>query len=284
MQSSYSWYPAFKQSIFWRTLPECIPFAEISSLFCSMFAELCELSEKDTSGPLVEQFLSIHESIKKSSEVIRTLINVRSSDANDSTDSEAGTCSFPVSKNASLWVQAAVETDLSKFSLYRKGGENGITNGDKCHYVVIENNPEKSDTENCSTKPKISPRSSSKPVSRLRNETSHSKRHGTTTKGRDAECEARPPGLKHVAKLAENLLSFSRSWFLDYLEASLSRGFGLRRDESSQMGIVLGQLKRVNQWLDGAFRGEKDDERIEKLRKELYRFLLDNVDSAVSNK
>ncbi|XP_047977227.1 uncharacterized protein LOC125219318 isoform X2 [Salvia hispanica] len=250
----------------------------------SMFAELCELSEKDTSGPLVEQFLSIHESIRKAAEVIRTLINVRSSDANDSTDSEAGTCSIPVSKNASLWVQAAVETDLSKFSLYKKGGENGITNGEKCHYVVIENNPEKSDTENCSTKPKISPRSSSKPVSRLKNETSHSKRHSTTTKGREAEREARPPGLKHVAKLAENLLSFSRSWFLDYLEVSLRRGFGLRRDESSQMGILLGQLKRVNQWLDGAFRGEKDDERIEKLRKELYRFLLDNVDSAVSNK
>ncbi|KAL1540015.1 hypothetical protein AAHA92_24431 [Salvia divinorum] len=257
----------------------------------SMFAELCELSEKDTSVPLVEQFLSVHESIKKAAEVIRTLINVRSSDANDSTDctqgSEAGTCSIPVSKNASLWVQAAVETDLSKFSLYRKGGENGITNGEKCHYVVIENNPEKSDMENCSTKTKKSPRSSSKPVSKVKNETSHlshSKRHGTTTKARDADREARPPGLKHVAKLAENLLSFSRSWFLDYLEVSLSRGFGLRRDGSSQMAVLLGQLKRVNQWLDGAFRGNKDDERIQKLRKELYRFLLDNVDSAVSNK
>lgn len=254
-----------------------------------MFAELCELSEKDTSGPLVEQFLSVHESIRKASEVIRTLINIRSSDANDSTDcssqgSELGICFTPVSKNASLWVQAAVETDLSKFSLYRKGGEKGITNGEKCHYVVME---EITDTENCSTKPKQSPRS--KPVPKLKNETSHtshSRRRASTAKAMDAEHKARPPGsgLKHVAKLAENLLSFSRSWFLDYLEASLNRGFGLRRDETSQVAVLLGQLKRVNQWLDGAFKGDKGDDRIEKLRKELYRFLLDNVDSAVSNK
>lgn len=255
-----------------------------------MFAELCELSEKNTSGPLVEQFLSIHESIKKASEVISTLMNIRSSDSNDSTDcssqgSESGKFFSPVSKNASLWVQAAVETDLSKFSLYRKGGEKGITNGNRSHYLVIENNPEKSETENCSTKIKQSPRSSIGSVSKVKNETSLAKRRVSTIKGTDAEHEAGAgSGLKHVAKLAEKLLSFSRSWFLDYLEVSLSRGFGLRRDETSQMGVLLGQLKRVNQWLDGAFRGDKGDERIEKLRKELYRFLLDNVNSAVSNK
>lgn len=52
-----------------------------------MFIELCELADKDTSGPLVEQFLSVHESIKKAFGVVRTLINIRSFDANDSTDS-----------------------------------------------------------------------------------------------------------------------------------------------------------------------------------------------------
>lgn len=258
-----------------------------------MFAELCELSEKNTSGPLVEQFLSIHERIKKASEVISTLTNIRSSDANDSTDcsskgSKSGICFTPVSKNASLWVQAAVETDLSKFSLYRKGGENGMTNGGKCHYIVIENDQEKTEPENCSTKIKQNPRSSSKSVSKVKNNTDHtlSERRVSTIKGTDAEHEARPgSGLKHLAKLSEKLVSFSRSCFLDYLEVSLNRGFGLRRDERSQMGVLLGQLKRVNQWLDGAFKGDKGDERIEKLRKELYRFLLDNVvDSAVSNK
>ncbi|KAH6813026.1 hypothetical protein C2S51_022044 [Perilla frutescens var. frutescens] len=259
----------------------------------SMFAELCELSEKDTSGPLVEQFLSIHESIKKASEVISTLIIIRSSDANDGIDfssqgSESGICFTPVSKNASLWVQAAIETDLSKFTLYRKGGEKGITNSEKCHYVVIENYPEKIDTDNCSTKIKQSPRSS-KAVPKVKNETSHmphSRRRVSPTKVTGAEQGAMPPasGLKHVAKLAEKLLSFSRSWFFDYLEVSLNHGFGLRRDDTSQMAVLLGQLKRVNQWLDGAFQGDEGGEKIEKLRKKLYRFLLDNVDSAVSNK
>lgn len=157
-----------------------------------------------------------------------------------------------MSKNASLWVQAPVETDISKFSLYGKRGEKRHQNGEKCHYVVTENNCEKTDTVNCSIKTKQSPHSSTKPVSKVKNETSHMfhyKRRPSTTKGVDAERDTGPPGLIHVAKLAENLLSFSRSWFLDYLEVSLDCGFGLRREGTSQMAVLPGKLKRVNQWL-----------------------------------
>ncbi|KAI3448957.1 hypothetical protein Pfo_005622 [Paulownia fortunei] len=256
----------------------------------SMFAELCELSRKDTSGPLVEQFLNIHESMKKASMVISTLIDVRMSDTKDSSDctsqgSESGICCTPASKNASSWVQAAVQTDLSKFSLYMKGGEKGITNGEKCHYVVIENTPKKVDTENHSPKIKQNPISSSKLVPKVKEVTSHSRRRLSTTKGTNAGQEAwlQGSGLKHVANLAEKLLSFSRAWFLDYLEDSLKNGFGLIRDESSHIA-VLGQLKRVNQWLDDSFHGDFVNDRIERLRKKLYRFLLDHVDSAVSHR
>ncbi|KAL8555545.1 hypothetical protein ACS0TY_003377 [Phlomoides rotata] len=256
----------------------------------STFAELCELSEKATSGPLVEQFLNIYESIIKASKVIGTMINVGSSDTKDSTvyssqELESGIRFTPGSKSALLWVQAAVQTDLSKFSLYTKGGENSFTNGEKCNYVVLENNPEKRNTENRSTKTKQIPISSSKSAPKVKKETSHSRRRLSTVK-ETSEQEAWYPGsgLKHVAKLAEKLIPCSRAWFLDYLEESLKKGFGLRRDETSQMAILLGQLKRVNQWLDDAFQGDHGDQRTERLKKKLYRFLLDNVDSAVSNR
>ncbi|KAK6143105.1 hypothetical protein DH2020_023453 [Rehmannia glutinosa] len=223
--------------------------------------ELHELSQKDTCGPLVERFLDVHESMKKTSTIVTTLLNNRTSDCN----SQGSESRIYSSKNSSLWVQAAVQTDLSEFSLYSKGGQN------RDHYIVIENTPEKIDSEN--------PITSNKSVRKTKQVKSHSSRCFSTKKGTDAGS-----GLKHVANLTEKLLSFSRAWFLDYLEDSLNNGFRLKRGESSRIAVLLGQLKRVNQWLDDAFEGDTADDRIERLRKKLYRFLLDNVDSAVSNR
>ncbi|KAL0374067.1 UNVERIFIED_CONTAM: hypothetical protein Sradi_3322400 [Sesamum radiatum] len=245
----------------------------------SMFAELLEL--KDCSSPLIERFLSVHESIKKASTVVCTLINMRDPDTNDSSkslsqQSEPGIHPSPANKNASLWVEAAVETDLSKFSLYAKGDEKGTPKSEKCHYIVIDKTPEKTE---------LSPLK--KPVPRVKESMSQSRKRLSTRKGTNVGQESWLPGsgLKHTASLVEKLLSSSRAWFLDYLEDSLDNGFGLgsSRENSCQIAVLLGQLKRVNQWLDGAFqdRGQAD-ERIERLKKKLYRFLLDHVDSAVS--
>ncbi|KAG8391346.1 hypothetical protein BUALT_Bualt01G0178300 [Buddleja alternifolia] len=241
----------------------------------SMFAEVCESSRRDSSGTLVERFLNLHESMKKASAVIDTLINVKSSDTKE--------CLIPTIKNASLWVQAAVETDLSKFSLYTKGGEKGIQNCEKCHYIVIENTHEMIDSEKIKKSP--TNHGSSKSVAKVHEPSSNSKRL-SNVKGTNAGQGAwsHDSGLRHVSKLSEKLLSSSRAWFLDYLEDSLNNGFGLSSGEdTSKVTVLLGQLKRVNRWLDEAFKeGGNTDERIEKLKKKLYGFLLDHVDSAVS--
>ncbi|KAK4410994.1 hypothetical protein Sango_0172400 [Sesamum angolense] len=209
----------------------------------SMFAELRESSQKEASGPLVEQFLKLHESMKKAAIVVSSLINTKTSDARDSNNcssrfSESGKCLSSASKNASLWVQAAVQTDLSKFSLYAKGEEKGISNCEKRHYVVIENTPVKIETGNHSPDNKKNSinHASSKSVPKVKELSSHSRRHLSNTKGTNAE----------------------------------------------QEHVLLGQLKRVNQWLDEAFQEDgRADERIESLKKKLYRFLLNHVDSAV---
>ncbi|KAK4414387.1 hypothetical protein Salat_2851700 [Sesamum alatum] len=258
----------------------------------SMFAELRESSQKEASGPLVEQFLKLHESMKKAAIVVSSLINTKTSDKIDSNDcssrfSESGKCLGPASKNASLWIQAAVQTDLSKFSLYAKGAAKGIASCEKRHYVVIENAPVKIETENHSPDNKKNSinHGSSKLVPKVKELSSHSRRRLSNAKGTNAGHEAwsEGSGWRHVADLAQKLLSSSRAWFLDYLEDSLDNGFRLKsKEDTSQIAVLLGELKRVNQWLDDAFQEDgRADERIESLKKKLYRFLLDHVDSAV---
>ncbi|XP_011086847.1 uncharacterized protein LOC105168452 [Sesamum indicum] len=259
----------------------------------SMFAELRESSEKEAeaSGPLIEQFLKLHESMKKAAIVVSSLINMETSarDSNNCSSrfSESGKCLSPASKNASLWVQAAVQTDLSKFSLYAKEEEKGISNCEKRHYVVIENTPVKVETENHSPDNKKNSinHASSKSVPKVKELSSHSRRHLSNTKGTIAGLEtwSEGSGWSHVADLAQKLLSSSRAWFLDYLEDSLNNGFRLKsKEDTSQITVLLGQLKRVNQWLDEAFQEDgRADERINSLKKKLYRFLLNHVDSAV---
>ncbi|KAL2461344.1 Plant protein of unknown function (DUF936) [Abeliophyllum distichum] len=258
----------------------------------SMFAELCSSSQQDSTGPLVEQFLNLHGSMQKTALVINALISTRTSDAKDS-----NTCSLQCSppkinhksanKNASLWVQAAVGTGLSKFSLFTNEGEKCIANGENHHYVRVENTAKKSDEENHSPKNRKNPinHGSSRSASEVKGLPYRSRRSFPSTEGTSVGTEAwsQDSGLKDVANLADKLLSSSRVWFLNYLEGSLNNGFGLKtKGDRSGIASLLGQLRSVNQWLDDAFKeGCRDDERIERLKKKLYAFLLDHVDSAL---
>ncbi|KAL0379956.1 UNVERIFIED_CONTAM: hypothetical protein Sangu_0059900 [Sesamum angustifolium] len=208
----------------------------------SMFAELRESSQKEASGPLVEQFLKLHESMKKAAIVVSSLINTKTSDARDSNN-----CS-------------------SRFS------ESG-----KCLSSARNHSPD--------NKKNSINHASSKSVPKVKELSSHSRQHLSNTKGTNAgqETWSEGSGWRHVADLAQKLLFSSRAWFLDYLEDSLDNGFRLKsKEDTSQITALLGQLKMVNQWLDEAFQEDgRADERIERLKKKLYRFLLNHVDSAV---
>lgn len=193
----------------------------------------------------------------------------------DSSPSE-DVCKVPAHKNAMTWVQAALDTNLSKFSLFRTQSKSETSSGDKCHYVVIEN----PHTENPSAQNKKNrgPNAGMKRVQSL-------KRHVLVAKNKDAEKvdRCRESRLKEVASLAEKLLAASREWFLKYLEDSLDSEFGLSSEEGrSEIACLLGQLKKVNHWLDDLVGGgEKVDCRVENLRKRLYEFLLEHLNSAI---
>lgn len=257
-----------------------------------MFAELCELSQKDFAGVLVEQFLNLHENMQHAATVIDTLIETRTLEAKGSNPSSTQRllpelcCNF-ANKEALSWVQAAVETNLSKFSLLRKEEKKRIQNGEKCFYVMIENTAKKTESRNSPSKNKRSPRNHDKLMSdsNAKKLPSSSRQQLSATEGVNSATEewSKGNGLKNAASLAEKLLSLSRGWFLNYLENFLDKECGLRNVEGNpETAALLGQLKRVDRWLDDSFpQGHGVDERIDDLKKKLYGFLLDHVDSAI---
>ncbi|KAH7577926.1 hypothetical protein JRO89_XS01G0317100 [Xanthoceras sorbifolium] len=208
-------------------------------IYClQAFSELCNSSQKVSAGPLAEQFLDVHQSMQKAVVVINSLINRNIPEAKSSTRGSLQSLSPDVyntltSKNAASWVHAAIETDLSKFSLFRKPENNETVNGEKYHYLL----------------PSI-------------------KKMNTERKE-----GYKGSKLKEAASLAEKLLLVSHQWFLKYIEDSLNLRFGLSRDGSSEIAGLLRQLKRVNEWLDELARVRVEaDDRIQDLRKKLYGF------------
>ncbi|XP_017227456.1 uncharacterized protein LOC108203186 [Daucus carota subsp. sativus] len=250
-----------------------------------MFAELCESSEKESSLPLVEEFLDLHQNMHRVATVINGLRFPEESSLQ---------CALPeayknfADQNALHWVQAAVQSNLSKFNLYTKEDKRGDINAEKCHFVILENTTTKVDVENHSPDKKQSPRNQRAVVSGSSSKTSspyNSKPRLSTTRKATNESEvwSKGNGLQVAASLAEKLISASQAWFLDYLDASLQKEFGLQKGEmDAEIACLLGQLKRVNQWLeDSLTNGSGTNERIEGLKKKIYGFLLNNVDAAV---
>ncbi|KVI00617.1 uncharacterized protein LOC112520323 [Cynara cardunculus var. scolymus] len=228
----------------------------------SVFAEICELAE-NSMNPLVEQFLNFYQKLQTSAAVVNTLI-----DSKSTVDKTKG---HP--RNSALWVQAALGTNLAKFTLFTTEENKHILHSEGNYHVVLETTSEKIQVENRLPEAKRTLKAHEPVSSRVRRAVP------TTKKETPERLEwSKGNGLKETANLAEKLLSASRKWFLNYLEESLNKGFGLTKGEDSGAVVgLLGQLKRVNQWLDDLVRG---DERVENLRKKLYGFLLDHVQKA----
>ncbi|KAF4371260.1 hypothetical protein G4B88_016169 [Cannabis sativa] len=246
-----------------------------------IFAELCLSSKKSSAGSLVKNFLDLNQKMQSSANDIDYVVNSRLSGADPS-------IYFSASNNATSWVKAAVETNLSTFDLFRKQEEDEILKSEKSHYVVLENAQEVN-FGSCSPTSRQS-RNHTTLTSDLTTKVSQSasRRLPSATSNSITERDELYKGgskLIEAASLAQKLLFASREWFLKYLEDSLNIGFGMKREEGgTEVASLLGQLKRVNHWLDDIVtKGISKDERIEGLRKKLYGFLLEHVDSTVAN-
>lgn len=243
----------------------------------------------------MEQFLEVHQSMDRAAAVINSLISNNLPEAKSSTYSSLDSL-FPdewktlTNRNAMLWVQAAIETDFSKFSLFGKPGGSEIVNSDKYHSVILENTPNVLNSYNHLSESNPNPRNrgsfkSDSSVNRVPSPTKQQPSRQKKVNPERKEC-CKGSGLKKAASLADKLLLVSHQWFLKYLEDSLKMGFGLSRGEgSSEIACLFRQLKRVNEWLDSLVKGGLEaNDRIESLRKKLYRFLLEHVESSVAGK
>nr|GME08655.1 Serine/threonine-protein kinase [Ipomoea batatas] len=242
------------------------------SHIAGMFAELCELSDRCSAGQVVERFLHLQERMQNAFAVIYALMNRRALETKTKDGfslqySLPEMCKNAVNKNAALWVQAAVDTNLSRLCLFSNQQKGGIiSNGEKHYCAIIENSPKKTESENLSPKDRKSPRNhgADLPNSNTKGQPSRPRRSISAAQNTDVGTQvwSKGDGLKDAATLAEKLLSNSRTWFLNYLETNLDVAFGMQKGEGNpEIVRLLGQLKRVNQWLDNSRQeGDKPDE------------------------
>lgn len=107
-------------------------------------------------------------------------------------------------------------------------------------------------------------------------------------------------GVAETADLAKQLEREAQSWFLHFMEGALDSGFRvptgsddgddicgakvLSQQENCHIAAMLSQLKRVNDWLDQV--GDVTDAELvdttARLKKKIYEFLLQHVESAAS--
>ncbi|KAK1413373.1 hypothetical protein QVD17_35145 [Tagetes erecta] len=234
----------------------------------SRFAEICELAATSR-NPLVEQFLNYYHKLQTSAAVVNTLV-----DSKLTVDKTKGQ-----PRNSALWVQAALESNLGNFTLFTMEESKKIQDSEGNYHIVLDNGSDKIQVENRSPGNKKIPRTPEPAVSRGRRG-GPSPRSAMKTTIPERVKWSKGSGLKETARLGEELLLTSRKWFLNYLEESLDKRFWVSKGEDSGVAVgLLGQLKRVNQWLDDSVRG---DENVENLRKKIYGFLLDRVQKATT--
>ena len=103
--------------------------------------------------------------------------------------------------------------------------------------------------------------------------------------------------MKETVELSVSLRSEMEKWFLKFVEEALDAGFrvfgeggsngGTRRLslECGSIAAILSQLKRINDWLDLVVkrRDDKLTEKIERLKRKIYGFVIQHVGTSLDN-
>lgn len=232
--------------------------------YLSMFSELSSSSKVGNPLPTIDSFFSIYD------DVMRSTVNAES--VANSRHSEAPHLDTPTeeSRSVSLWVEAALATDLEIVSLITSQ-ENGASS-------TLQ--------KSLSKRQSFSPLSQNnvKPCSPLpQSNISHA---GAWTRGH---------GMQNTVELGNQLQSEMKMWFLWFVEEALDAGFRVFGEcatdggklplDSSSITAVLSQLKRVNEWLDRVV--SRSDEpllqKVDQLKRKIYGFVIQHVGTTFDN-
>lgn len=221
-----------------------------------MFSDLVAMSKPENPLPTIDRFMSIYEDVLKSTADAELVSGNRSSSRTTDT-----TTSTEQSKSSTLWVEAALATNLEVVSLLTNEEFDGLSKSDR--------NSKKR-------------HSLSEPVK--------SNNMKIISSSAVAGTWARGMGMNETVELGKNLQSEMQMWLVGFVEESLDAGFrvfaaaggGLNR---GPVAAILSQLKRVNDWLDRVVsrRDEMLMERTERLKRKIYGFVIQHVGTTAEN-
>ncbi|XP_071722333.1 uncharacterized protein [Rutidosis leptorrhynchoides] len=257
----------------------------------SMYSDLSASAKEDNPQPAVEQFLNLHTCLNNARSVADSLSKINwvdsSPDREDSPSEEQLKLTSERRKQAAVWVQAALSTNLSSFSVLSSGQTQKSISVNQ-PMLLLENSTKKPQGK---TRPTIG----SKLVA-----TGAIRRAGdgllsNGQKGTVVQPTPPPPewfkgnGLEEAVNLAEILRTESQSWFLGFVEKFLDADVEVSSlSDNGQIAGMLTQLKSVNDWLDEIGKDEDETsshvsaETIDRLRKKIYEYLLTHVESAAA--
>ncbi|XP_065869007.1 uncharacterized protein [Euphorbia lathyris] len=272
--------------------------ASESLLRClSIYSELTSSAKEDNPQPAVEQFLTLHTSLNNARTVADSLSKIvpagSSLDSNDNPSEEVLKVTSHRRKQAATWVQAALSTNLSPFSVFTKETSPAHSQGQKTStgnqpVLVLENSskngPAKAPGK---TRPAV--------VSKL--VATGAFRKSVDNSAVSQKLQPQPPpewirgnSLDEAVDLAEMLQMESQDWFLGFVERFLDADVDSSTlSDNGQIAGMLSHLKSVNDWLDeiGSSKDEGETlnvsaETIDRLRKKIYEYLLTHVESAAA--
>ncbi|KAJ4977652.1 hypothetical protein NE237_008432 [Protea cynaroides] len=243
----------------------------------SLFSNLCWSAKAENPLPTIDRFLSVYENVLNSTAIAESVAMSHSSDRPDT---------FVLTerlKSISLWVEAALATDLEVVSLIsdQTGNNSKIQSLEKLSKTVVDAWPSPS-------------RMSDYKKQSLSTSRNHLKAPASSCDPIDGSW-SRGSGVKETMELARNLQKEMEIWFLQFVEESLDAGFkvcgvstdgfGVFQQENGSIAAVLSQLKHVNDWLDHVI-GKREvllTEKIERLKRKIYGFVIQHMGTALDD-
>ncbi|CAN1145244.1 hypothetical protein LINPERHAP2_LOCUS14579 [Linum perenne] len=269
-----------------------------------IYSELTSSAKEDNPHPAVELFLALHASLNNVRNVTDSLSKMvplgSSPESSESPSQEVQKITSDRRKHAANWVQAALSTNMSSFTMFTKEAtsnlgpvstsvQNQKASAVNQHVLVLENSP-----KNAGTKPEAKNR----PVVGSKLVATGAFRKQMDPSSASQKMQPQPPaewmrggGLDEAMDLAEMLRVDSQNWFLAFVERFLDADVDTSAlSDNGQIAGMLTQLKSVNDWLDGIGSNKDDEEEtlgvssetVDRLRKKIYEYLLTHVESAAA--
>ncbi|GLT34891.1 hypothetical protein SLA2020_093810 [Shorea laevis] len=278
--------------------------ASESLLQClSMYSDLTSSAKEENPQPAVEQFLALHASLDNARNIADSLSKTipvgESPDHEANLSEEALKITSERQKYASSWVEAALTTNLSSFSVCVKEPNSTLSHtshssqGQKIMsgnqpILILENS-----TKNVSAKTQ----GKSRPVVGSKLVAQGLLRKPGDGSGAAQKAQVQPPlewtkgnGLNQAVDFADMLQMESQDWFLGFIEKFLDADVDTSAlSNNGRIAGMLSQLKSVNDWLDKISSNKDEEEKpqvsaetIDRLRKKIYEYLLTHVESAAA--